>query len=298
MSDTVKIILADENKTEYVFSRIISFKFTKNIFVPYTSFNAVFCCDEIFLKSVSYVKLLINDNEIHVGFIDTLKSYEKNGCFFISLVSKGFTAVMLQNYLAAGLYPDISFNSLMENYISMPYVTHENNSEKSGYIYVSENKSFWDSVCSFGYKLKKNIPYISGTNKVNISIPKNPEIIVLKTENITEKGRTSDYRAILSDIYMQDAAGEYGKYHLHSDKADTLNISRRMNISLDRQFLYSPDSALVYRMQQYFQKEKLFYVKSAGFAKAELYDVLQDGNSIKAIEIIGDKKGIFTLLYN
>ena len=51
-------------------------------------------------------------------------------------------------------------------------------------------------------------------------------------------------------------------------------------------------------MQQYFQKEKLFYVKSAGFAKAELYDVLQDGNSIKAIEINGDKKGIFTLLYN
>lgn len=298
MSDTVKIILADENKTEYVFSRIISFKFTKNIFLPYTSLNAVFCCDEIFLKSVSYVKLVINDNEIHMGFIDTLKSYEKNGCFFISLVSKSFTAVMLQNYLAEGLYSDISFNSLMDNYISMPYVTHENNSEKSGYIYVSENKSFWDSVCSFGYKLKKNIPYISGTNKVNISLPQNPEIIVLKNENITEKGRTSDYRAILSDIYMQDAAGKYGKYHLHSGKADTLNISRRMNISLDRQFLYSPDSALVYRMQQYLQKEKLFYVKSAGFVNAELYDVLQGENSIKAIEINGDKKGIFTLLYN
>ena len=114
MSDTVKIILADENKTEYVFSRIISFKFTKNIFLPYTSLNAFLCCDEIFLKSVSYVKLIINDNEIHMGFIDTLKSYEKNGCFFISLVSRSFTAVMLQNYLAEGIYSDISFNSLMD----------------------------------------------------------------------------------------------------------------------------------------------------------------------------------------
>ena len=70
-----------------------------------------------------------------------------------------------------------------------------------------------------------------------------------------------------------------------------------MNIPLDRQFLYSPYSALVYRMQQYFQKEKLFYVKSAGFVNAELYDILQDENSIKAIEINGDKKGIFTSLY-
>ena len=50
-------------------------------------------------------------------------------------------------------------------------------------------------------------------------------------------------------------------------------------------------------MQQYFQKEKLFYVKSAGFVNAELYDILQDENSIKAIEINGDKKGIFTSLY-
>ncbi|MDD6085142.1 MAG: hypothetical protein PUB76_04075 [Oscillospiraceae bacterium] len=90
MSDTVKIILADENKTEYVFSRIISFKFTKNIFLPYTSLNAFLCCDEIFLKSVSYVKLIINDNEIHMGFIDTLKSYEKKRLFFYFSCFKKF----------------------------------------------------------------------------------------------------------------------------------------------------------------------------------------------------------------
>lgn len=305
MNDT-KIIITDENGKEYIFDKILSFKYTKSLSLPYTSLDALICCKNIFEKDISSVKLVIDNIIVHSGFIETFKSYSRNNCFFISLTSKGFSALMMQNYLEPKLYTKVSFNSLMDDYVTMPDVTHEDNSEATGYFYVSENKSLWDSVCSFGYKLKNTLPYITGTNKVNISLPEQYKILRIDKDKILETGRKSDYRSIVSDINMQDAEGKYDKFSIHCDLADRLNLSRRKEIPLDKQFLYSPQTALEYRISQYIQKQKLLYILCDGFFNAEIYDLLESdildnsnalSEKVFGISVHGDQKGIESTIW-
>lgn len=296
-----KIIITDENGREYTFDRIFSFEYEKSLSLPYTSLTASVCCKDIFDKDISSIRLVMDDIVVHSGFAEIFKSYRKNNCCFIVFTSKGFSALMMQNYLEPKLYTKVTFNSLMDNYVTMPEVTHEDNSETTGYFYVSENKSLWDSVCSFGYKLKNTIPYITGTNKVNISLPEQYNIIEINKNEILESGRESDYHSIVSDIYMQDAEGEYDKFSLHCDLADKLNLSRRKEISLDKQFLYSPQTALEYRISQYIRKQKLLYILCNGFLNAEIYDLIESdifsnfnnvSKKVFGISVQGNSEGI------
>lgn len=294
-----EIIIYDINGGTSSFDMLCSFYFCNDIFTPYTSMNAIVSCDSIFDKQPTRVQLKLNNYLVHDGFIDTFKSYKRNGCCFFSVTSKGFTALMTQNYLKPGLYSDISFNQLMDDYISMPYVTHEDSSTTVNYIYVKEDKSFWDSVENIGYKQNGTYPYITKANNVNISLPSEYSILMISGVSVVETGFAYDYRSIISDIYMQDASGEYDKYSAHCDLADSLNIERRKEIPLDTQYLYSPETALDYRIGLAVRKEKLQYVECNAYFYADLYYKMEytgvfSNMLIKKIEVRGNSKGIFT----
>ena len=86
--------------------------------------------------------------------------------------SRGFTSLLCQNQIEPGLKTNISFNSLMDVYYTLPYVTHEDNSDTGNYIYVKDNSNMWDGVVNLSYKLYGNYPFIR--EKVQIDVKEVP----------------------------------------------------------------------------------------------------------------------------
>jgi hypothetical protein len=302
MSYDIKIIIYNSDNEKIISQKILSFSFSSDVFTAYTTLRSRIILSDDFkfdkLDSVNRVEFIINNNTLHNGFIDTLEySFKENVCM-VDIVSKGFTALMTQNYLTPGIYSNISFNSLMDNYISLPYVSHEDNDETINYIYVKDDKSFWDSVVNFAYKKNNSFPYITNGNKVNITVDENRSFLKLPESRVVKKGVEFDYRAIISDIYMQDADGNYDKYSMENKEAKELNIYRRKEIALDRQYLYNPQEVLIYRIKNSMRKKKCEYIEIYGFFLAQLYYKLNcgdvDGKDIVKIKVFGDDEGIFT----
>jgi hypothetical protein len=97
---------------------------------------------------------------------------------------------------------------------------------------------------------------------------------------------------------MQDADGNYDKYSMENKEAKELNIYRRKEIALDRQYLYNPQEVLIYRIKNSMRKKKCEYIEIYGFFLAQLYYKLNcgdvDGKDIVKIKVFGDDEGIFT----
>lgn len=300
---SMKVNLYNSSGTKSVYEKIKHFSFFTDVLIPYTFLKASLSSPNIAGSDYSRAELEIDGKVIHCGFIDTISSSDKNGIFEISFVSKGFTALMTQNYIVPGMYTNISFNDLMDTYVDFPFITHEQNDEKVNYIYVKDDRSFWDSAANLAYKLKGTYPYITECCKVNITIPTVKSEINVENRMINEFGIKSDYRRLVSDIYMQDADGEYEKYHLHNSSCDGINIMRKRQIPLDRQYLYDPPKALEYRRDYVMNKIKHRYIEVRGYPGAELYNTLTASGygitqeDIKRIEIRGSEDGTATRIY-
>jgi hypothetical protein len=297
--DSVKLQLYADSK-KYTLNKILSFKFTKNIFESYTFLNITISAGKIYTYEFDRCTFFINNIQIHDGYIDTVKSYKKNGIYFLNIISKGFSALLMQNYLKPGLYSGVSLNQLMTDYMALPNVTHEDNSTTVNYIYVRDGDCFWDGISSLAYKLNQTFPFISGLNQVNVSVPTSDTKIIVNDSSVIENGFAIDYREIFSDIYMQDTDGQYDKFSLHVDEAESLNIVRRREIELDKRFLSDPIQSLYLRKLISLRKKSMNYIKYNGFMNAELYNVLSYGDlngNIKSIIIQGTKNGITTEIY-
>ena len=240
---------------------------------------------------------------MHHGIIDKIDfCTEQVGRIVVRLSSKGFTSMLIQNQLEPGLKPNVSLNSLMGSFINIPNVTHENNSNTQNYIFIRNNSNMWDSIANLSYKLLGTYPYIEGTNTVRISPKENPKKVSLNNENMLSYGIVNDYTRIISDYHMQDINGDYSVYNLSNPVAYSRNIVRHKHIDIDRQYLYSPQDALVYRIAHCMRGFFSYYGEYNGYGGEDLSDILViDGvitnARINKIEVSGNPKGISTKCY-
>ncbi|SHM75038.1 hypothetical protein [Ruminococcus flavefaciens] len=277
---------------------ILSFNFIKDIYTPYTSLSAKVRTSRTNFDNAAEVMLAIDNSLIHHGLIDDLKIEKTGGEYFLSVTSRGFTSLLCQNQIEPGLKMNISFNMLMDNFYTLPYVTHENNSDDSSYIYVRPNTSMWDAASNLAYKLLGTYPYIRGTNTVMISPFPAPEVFDFTDAELISHGTELACRHIASDYHMADINGNYGTFDLTDPDAAALKIVRHKYFDLDMRFLYAPQQALYFRDKFDFRGQKMLFCSYSGFCGEDLYDLVSftgvTAERIGSIKIRGSSKGIFT----
>lgn len=294
----IKVIFRYSSAESAERSDIVSFGFFKEIYTPYTSLTVKLHCGNEDFSDASAVSLVINGKTVHNGLIDSIRHSFSNSCGFVTIVSRGFTSLLMQNQLQPGLITDISFNSLMENYYTFPEITHENNNSKS-YIYVKSGSSIWDGAVNLSYKLCGTYPFIFGTNCVRITPQSAPVSFSYGSDEIIESGCSLSSKRLLSNLHMSDINGDYGTYTLENSSALERGIIRHHFFELDKQFLYEPQQALEYRMkfaQRGFMRR---FCRYSGFKGEDLNDFAIFGSNasaerICAVKISGNSKGIFT----
>ncbi len=283
-------VIAEEN--------ILSFSFTKDIYTPYTSLSARIRADNSSFDNAAEVQLSIDGHMIHHGLIDDLKWERISGTDFLYVRSRGFSSLLTQNQIEPGLQMNVSFNMLMEDFYTLPYVTHENNSDNSSYIYVRPNTSMWDAAANLAYKLLGTYPYIRGTNTVMISPFPTPESFDLSSVPLLSSGSEISGIHLASHYHMADINGNYGTFELSDQDVINMKIIRHKFFDLDMRFLYAPQQALTFRDKFDFRGCKKTFCSYSGYLGEDIYDLVSFGAvsaaPIGSVSITGSSKGIFT----
>ncbi len=295
---SVKLVLIKTDGTQITENNILSFTFRKEMYLAYTLLNARFMAENADLSNIAQVLFYADEKLIHHGLLDSARLTENQAGSFFTLSSRGFTSQLCQNQIEPGLVDNISVNTLMDGYYSLPFVTHEDNSDTSSYIYIKNNSTMWDGIVNLSCKLTGIYPYIRGTNCVRITDEQSPASFTYSNDTIIESGIDEDYKTILSHFHMSDINGDFGIYYLENQSALAHNIVRHKFFELDMQFLYNPQQALDYRSKYSSRASKCCYVKYSGYNGEDLSDVMSFGNLVNAricrIIIHGDGNGITT----
>ena len=294
------IKIKNTDGTEYTEDRLISFRFRKDAYLPYTPLSGKIVSDGRLFTDASELFLCVEGFTVHHGLIDQLTNEISGGICVTSFVSRGFTSLLCQNQLEPGMITGVSINSLMDSFYTLPYVTHENNSDTSSYIYVSSNSTMWDGVVNLSYKLCGTYPYIRGDNCVRITPFPEPESFSYTDDELLSAGSEFTGRRLTSHFHMADISGHYGTYDLTDSDVTARKIIRHKYFELDMEFLNDPQQALAYRDKYACRAWKRRFCKYSGYNGEDISDTLTfndvSNERISAVTITGNSSGITTSL--
>ena len=297
------ITLSNTSGASYVFSKILQFQLKKEVYTPYTTFSAQFQTDGL-KKFGTICKVIVQNGSqvVHEGTVETLTVQTNASVTTISLLSYGFTKLLLHSELAPGLYPNLSINSLLSGYYQFPpEITWESNSDSTNYVYFNEHIPVWDGVVTLCYKLLERYPYIRTANQVCLHLPEKAKSLHIQTGQTLSYGTKRRYSRLISHFHMQDVDGNYDKFSLTNPQAVAVYQLRHKQIAFDRSYLYNPQKALEFRsatsqngwMQQFFTL--------AGWISCDLNDCLSVTDEIENARISsivwnGSQTGISTTI--
>ena len=293
----VSIVVKNTDSTQLSETNILSFTFIKDIYTPYTYLRAKVASSAQSFLNASEVLLYIDNTLIHHGLADRILYSFENGQSTATLISKGFTSLLMQNQTEPGLKTNISVNSLMESFYTFPYITHEDNSQTS-YIYVNNNSTMWEGIENLAYKISGTYPHIRGTNCVRITPVQNPSVFSYNVQNCLSYGNEINSKRLFSNFHMADINGDFGEYDYQNSEAVSMNIIRHRFFELDMQFLYNPQQALEYRDKYCSRGERRIFASYCGYSGEDLYDTVSFGSivskPVSRVKVTGDSTGIVT----
>lgn len=295
----IRIVVQKTDGSQLTETKLLGFSFRKNTYLPYTLLNVRISADSVDFENSAEVFMYINENLIHHGLIDSLKTVYSGGSRVTTVISRGFTSLLCQNQIEPGMKLNITFNQLMNSYYELPHVTHEDNSTQ-GYIFVSGKTSMWDGVVNLSYKFCGTYPYIRDTNCVRITPVSDPAVFSYTNDQLLSQGFAMNGRRRISHFHMADMGGNYGIYENTDNDAVSYGILRHKYIELDKEFLYDPDNALTFRSKVASRQQKVFFCTYSGYNGEDLSDIVSFGSiisqRIEGIEIKGTSDGVITEL--
>ena len=244
---TPTLTLTDVSGSTLTEAVCLSFRLEKERYTPFTALTARFLTDSSDFGNPASVAFRLDDQLLHQGILDTLTVTKQKGIRTVEISSRGFTSLLMQNQMAAGMLTGVTLQSLMEQY-AVPGVTYESGVTQNNYVWVKEGTSQWDAIVNYGYKYNRGYPYISGANEVRLT-RKAAGSIAIDGDALLAAGGLLDYTRMVSHIHMADAEGNPDAFSLENPEATARNISRHRQISLDLQYAAEPEACLEQKLR-------------------------------------------------
>ena len=245
---TPTLTLTDISGSSSTQAVCLSFRLEKERYTPFTALTARFLTDSSDFGNPASVAFRLDDQLLHQGILDTLTVTKQKGIRTVEISSRGFTSLLMQNQMAAGMLTGVTLQSLMEQY-AVPGVTYESGVTQTNYVWVKEGTSQWDAIVNYGYKYNRGYPYISGANEVRLT-RKAAGSISIDGNALLAAGGLVDYTRMVSHIHMADAEGNPDAFSLENPEATARNISRHRQIPLDLQYAAEPEACLEQKLRQ------------------------------------------------
>lgn len=303
MSTSVLITLFTTEGQAFHLYEPRQFVFRKEKYTPYTELSLTVQDKEgtvPLLCTFNRIVFTVNGNALHDGLIDNADFRMENGVSVISVRSRGFTSLLLNNEMVPGLHFSMSINKLMQNYYTFPFqVKWKSDITACNYIYVKPHNSMWESVVNMGFKLYSSYPYIRHTNEINLQPHSDTTERSFSKNEYLAAGWTTASKNLLSDLHMQDIEGNYETYNLNAPEAESMYVVRHKQISFDRQYLDRPERSMELILALAAKGWRTRYVTINGYEKLDIYDMVSaegvfDSQRICAVTVSGNASGVKT----
>lgn len=304
--NNVFITVYTTDEEYYRFESIKQFVFKKDKYTPYTELSVTIIDNENILSHnniIANIRFVLGHNILHVGIIDNVDHFTENGISFITIRSRGYTSLLLNNQMVPGIHADMSLKKLMTSYYQFPNtIMWENDSSICNYIYVKEHRSMWDSIVNLGYKLYKTYPYIKEANKIMLRPHNNTSSVIFEKNKVLKYGTAMNTTGILSHLHMQDIEGNYETYNLENPLAEKLLIVRHKQIPFDKQYLNDPNMSMKLTFALASKAWRSKYITINGRSYLDINDIVGmddflQAQRVSAITISGNAKGIKSTYY-
>ena len=260
--------------------KCLSLVLEREIYTPYDTVSGVFLADaETDYSDAVYVELSWLGESIFIGLADRVEKYQRGGGWFLQVQSRTFTSLLTQNELEPGLHANQTLHSLIHDFYTLPFVTAEEH-PATGYIFVREKTSLWDSVATFVFRNTGRYPYVQN-NFVRFTLEEEPDTYAPPKSRVVQAGDLVDTTRLISHYHMEDIEGNPNAYEQENPAAQHALIVRHKQIPFDRQFLSNPMLALSYRNRFSCRGTRAQYVTYAGFANEQLGDRVQYGEAMR-----------------
>ena len=265
-------------QTYHDLTSCLSLTLEREIYTPYESLHGVFLTDENADDcAATQIELWQDSTCIFLGIADHVEKRRQNGVWLLRVQSRTFTSLLTQNELEPGLHANLTLQSLISGFYTIPHVTAEENSQ-TGYIFVKDGTSLWDCVGVFVYKLANRYPFVRN-NQVCFTL--DPDAAVHEPSQIVTAGELLDSTRLISHIHMEDTDGNPNAYQEENLAARDLQIVRHKQISYDKQFMMNPSYALTYRNRFSDRGMRAKYVTYAGFCNEQLGERVSCGQLLQ-----------------
>ncbi len=285
---------------EIPYTNCLSAALEAEVYTPYAKLTAVYAAQAAVSGTVSGISLYADGSRVFFGIADSVQQIRRGGGWLVRVRSRSFTSVLAQNELVPGLHTDMTLERLMTGFYEFPHVAYEPYAG-SGYIYVKDGTSLWDSIVHFGYKLTGRYPYIRG-NTVRLTLPDEPLTAAPPAESVLEYGIVQNTEKLISTYHMADISENYDAYQLDNAAAAEVQIVRHRQLLLDRQYLYDPEQALQFRCRYSCRGWQADTVTYSGYSGEQLGDRVSFGNvqnvPICRLRMHAGKDGIRTTLWS
>lgn len=302
MADRIVLTLTEKDSGEkIVLEKCLSMRFEKERYTPYTTFGGTFLASSDF-GDVSDVLLTINGTDVHRGPADTVRISHSSSGHRVTVNSRGYTSAFGQNEIRPGILSDLSLVKLLTDEAQIPNTYFEENSEEVNYLYVVAHTSVWDAASNLCLKLAGTYPYIAHVNTLRYTTPEETTLITPEADGtLIEYGTETDYRNILSDIYMSDTEGTPDAFSFINEESTALGIKRERYLSLDKRWLNNEQLGLTYRSHFSMRGYNRSYVAYRGYCGEDINDRVSFGENtekrISRILVTGGKNGVSTRLW-
>ena len=156
---TPTLTLTDVSGSTLTEAVCLSFRLEKERYTPFTTLTARFLTSRSEFGNPASVAFRLDDQLLHQGVLDGLTMTKQKGMQTVQVSSRGFTSLLMQNQMAAGMLTGVTLQSLMEKY-TVPGVTYESGITQTNYVWVKGGTSQWDAIVNYGYKYNQGYPYI------------------------------------------------------------------------------------------------------------------------------------------
>ncbi len=301
MKDHVYVYLYDTSGVSYMMRYPRQFVYRRERYMPYTELH-VTVQDEGHLVPqnaiICRVQMILFGHLVHDGIIDRVEMREEYGKTVITVRSKGFTSLLMNNEMTPGLHTKMSLDKLMRNYYQFPsQILWDNETDDSNYIFVKPHRSMWDSVLNLAYKLYETYPYIRSTNTVCLHPSDARRSYDFGREEILSSGYATVGSKLLSHLHMQGIDDEYDVHNQENPTAAQMHIVRHKKIAFDRQYLNDPGKSMRLTFACSEQGWRSKFVTCSGYRRLELYDYVSaegvfEKSVVAAVTVQGDANGV------
>ncbi|MDE7122539.1 MAG: hypothetical protein K2O42_10330, partial [Oscillospiraceae bacterium] len=144
----IRLYIANSENAYQEFQDCIAFTLEREIYTPFDTVTATLPAEEISHQKISRISVWLDETEIFLGLVDSIRFSFRNQRRFLKIRSRSFTSLLTQNELPSGMHSNLTIQDLLKFY-PFQHITCDDLPD-SGYIFVKSGNTMWDGFVSFG----------------------------------------------------------------------------------------------------------------------------------------------------